>query len=311
MTADPTPNTDPGPGKTPPGSARRTARQLFKELEGPVDEHFKQSLAGLSSRLDERASWQTTSDPKAAAEARRAALQAYDLARARRWKTALKATGASVAAAGVAGLTVFIAISPDKLSPRATASTARAPSIGKVAVAPPPAALPPIARAPSSPAPPSIMPVVAQIGPATASEPAPVRPVPIKPAPIEAASVVPAPEPAAEPAPLRRDEVVEVQTKLYSFGFNPGPLDGAAGPMTQAAVMRYLQDRGQPQTAAIDRELLEQLRQDPAPAVAAPQVAQRTARPVRASSAARQSDAFEPLRVAAQNVERWFQSLGR
>ena len=145
--ADPTLKTNSGPGKTPSGGARRTARQLFKELEGPVDEHFKQSVAGLSGQLGERASWQTTSDPKAAAEARRAALQAYDLARARRWKTALKAAGAAVAAAGVAGLTVFIAISPDKTAPRATASTERAPTIGRVAVAPPPAALPPIASA--------------------------------------------------------------------------------------------------------------------------------------------------------------------
>jgi hypothetical protein len=295
---------------------RRTARQLFKELEGPVDEHFKQSVAGLSGQLGERAAWKTTSDPKAAAEARRAALQAYDLARARRWKTALQAVGAAMAAAGIAGLTIFIAISPDKLSPNVTASVARAPSIGRVAAATPPAALPPIASAPSTSAAPAIVPMVSQVVPATASEPAPVKPepakpVPIKPAPVEAASVEPAPVPAAEPAPLRRDEVAEVQTRLHSFGFNPGPPDGAVGPMTQAAVMRYLQDRGQPQTATIDPELLEQLRQDPAPPVAAPQVAQRTARPVRASSAARQSDPFEPMRVAAQNVERWFQSLGR
>jgi hypothetical protein len=81
--------------------------------------------------------------------------------------------------------------------------------------------------------------------------------------------------------------------------------------MTQAAVTRYQQDRAQPQTATIDRGLLEQLRQDPATPVAAPQVAQQAARPVRASSATRQSDPFEPLRMAAQNVERWFQSLGR
>ena len=309
MTADPTPNTDPGPGKTPAGGARRTARQLLKELEGPVDEHFKQSLAGLSGQLGERAAWQTTSDPKAAAEARRAALQAYDLARARRWKTALKATGAAVAAAGVAALTVFIAIPPDKLSPRATASTERTPSIGRVAVAPPPAALPPIATASTSSAPPAIMPVAAQVVPAAATEPVPVKPVPLKPAPARQMPLRPAP--VAEPASLRRDEVVEVQTRLHSFGFNPGPPDGAAGPMTQAAVLRYLQDRGLPQTATIDRDLLEQLRQDPEPPVAAPQVAQRTARPARASSGARQSDPFEPMRMAAQNVERWFQSLGR
>jgi len=81
--------------------------------------------------------------------------------------------------------------------------------------------------------------------------------------------------------------------------------------MTQAAIARYQQERGQPQTGVVDRDLLEQLRQDPAPPVVAPQVAQRAARPARASSAARQSDPFEPLRVAARDVERWFQGLGR
>ena len=307
MTADRTPNTAPEPHKASPAGPRRTARQLLRELDGPVDERFKQSLAGLSRGLGERAARQPTGDPKAAAEARRAALQAYDLARARRLKTALNAVGLVVATAGVACFTAFLAMPPDRLSPSVTASTERAPSIGVVAVAPQPTAPPPIASAPSAPS--AIVPVAAQAVPAAASEPVPVKPVPIKPAPVEAATVAPAP--AAEPAPLRRDEVAEVQTRLHSFGFNPGPPDGAAGPMTQAAVARYQQDRGQPQTATIDRELLEQLRQDPAPPVAAPQVAQRTARPARASSAARQSDPFEPMRVAAQNVERWFQSLGR
>jgi peptidoglycan hydrolase-like protein with peptidoglycan-binding domain len=209
---------------------------------------------------------------------------------------------------------VFIAVPPDKMSPRATASMADASPTGMVAVALPSASLPPTASASSSSAPSPTPPVAAQVGPTTPSEPAPDTPasdrrVPIKPAPFEAASVSPVPD--AELPPLRSDEVAEVQTRLHSFGFNPGPLDGAAGPMTQAAVMRYQQDRGQSPTATVDRKLLEQLRQDPAPPVAAPQVAQRAARPVRASSAARQSDPFEPLRMAARDVERWFQSLGR
>lgn len=295
MTADRAPNTGPEPGEAPPGGARRTARQLFKQFEGPVDDHFKQSLAGLSSRLGERAAWQSTNDPKATAEARRAALQAYDLARARRWKVALKATGAAIAAAGVAGLTMFIAMPPnsppDSPSPRAMASRERASPIEMAAITPAPTPLPTASAA--SPA--AIVPVVAQVAPSAADEPAPV----------DSASVMP------EPAPLRRDEVREIQTRLHSFGFSPGSPDGAAGPMTQAAVMRYQQNRGLPQTATIDRAFLEQLRQDPAPPVAAPQVAQQAERPARASSATRQSDPFQPLRVAAQNVERWFQSLGR
>ena len=317
MTGDRTPNTGPEPDtgpqpdKAPPGSARRNARELLKEFHGPVDEHFKQSVAGLSRRLSERAAEQSTNDPRAAAEARRAALQAYDLARARRLKTALGAAGAAVLTAGVAWFIVVIATPPDPPSPRATASTERATPIEMAAVAPapppspstslssaPPSSSSPLANVPSSPA---VVPVAAQVVPATVSEKAPVELAPV--------------EPAREQAPLRRDEVREVQTRLRSFGFNPGPLDGAAGPMTQAAVIHYQQNRGQLQTSAVDRQLLEQLRQDPAPQVVAPQVAQRSARPGPArttnSSGARSSDPFEPMRTAAHRFEQWVQSLGR
>lgn len=314
MTADPTPKTghEAGTGhkagEAPPGGVRRDARKLLRELDGPVDEHFKQSVAGLSSQLGERAARQSTSDPRAAAEARRAALQAYDLARAQRWKTALRAAGVVVATVGVACFTVFIAMPPDQPSPRPMASRERAVPIELAAVEPTPATIPappPAANTPSPPVPPAalaIEPVVAEVAPVTASEPAPVGPAPVGPA-------------SAEPPPLRRDEVREVQTKLYSFGFNPGPIDGAVGSMTRAAIAQYQQNRDQPQTGTVDRELLEQLRQDPAPQVAAPQVAQRSARPGPAratgSSAARSSDPFEPLRTAANRFEQWVQSLGR
>ncbi len=148
------------------------------------------------------------------------------------------------------------------------------------------------------------MPVAAEVAPEAAREPAPA-----KTAPVEAASVT------AAPALLQRDAVREVQAKLYSFGFNPGPLDGAAGPMTQAAIARYRESRGQPQTDLVDRDLLEQLRQDPAPLVVAKQVAPRTAPPSSGratnSSNARSSDPFEPVRAAANRFEQWVQSLGR
>lgn len=304
MTADPTPKTGHEAGEAPPGGVRRDARKLLKELDGPVDEHFKQSVAGLSSQLGERAARQSTSDPRAAAEARRAALQAYDLARAQRWKTALRAAGVAVATVGVACFTVFIAMPPDQPSPRPMASRERAVPI-EVAAAEPATGPPPAASTPSLPVPPAalaIESVVAEVAPVTASEPAPVGPAPVGPE-------------SAEPPPLRRDEVREVQTKLYSFGFNPGPIDGAVGSMTRAAIAHYQQNRDQPQTGTVDRELLEQLRQDPAPQVAAPQVAQRPARPGPAratgSSAARSSDPFEPLRTAANRFEQWVQSLGR
>jgi Putative peptidoglycan binding domain len=65
--------------------------------------------------------------------------------------------------------------------------------------------------------------------------------------------------------PLARNELQEVQTRLRSFGFNPGPIDGAVGPKTAEAVIKYQQARGQLQTDTVNRELLEQLRQDAAP----------------------------------------------
>jgi peptidoglycan hydrolase-like protein with peptidoglycan-binding domain len=115
-----------------------------------------------------------------------------------------------------------------------------------------------------------------------------------------------------ELVPLGRDEIREVQTKLLSFGFNPGPLDGTAGPMTRNAATRYQQDRGQPQTGMVDRPLLEQLRQDPTPPVAvaqraAPSGVQRAAYARRGQS----SDPFESLRAAGDRLGRWMQSLTR
>jgi peptidoglycan hydrolase-like protein with peptidoglycan-binding domain len=79
--------------------------------------------------------------------------------------------------------------------------------------------------------------------------------------------------------------------------------------MTEGAVMHYQQNRGQPQTGKVDRELLEQLRQDPAP-----QVAQPAARPVAratTSPGARRSDPFEPVRTAGNRIGRWLESLTR
>ncbi len=79
--------------------------------------------------------------------------------------------------------------------------------------------------------------------------------------------------------------------------------------MTEGAVRRYQQDRGQPQTGEIDNALLQQLRQDPAPP-AVQQVAQRAARPAR-SPAPRRSDPFEPVRAAGNRFGQWMDSLVR
>jgi hypothetical protein len=79
--------------------------------------------------------------------------------------------------------------------------------------------------------------------------------------------------------------------------------------MTEGAIMRYQRNRGQPQTGKVDRELLEQLRQDPAP-----KIVQRAtgpyARPTR-SPGPRRSDPFEPVRAAGDRPGRWMESLTR
>lgn len=90
----------------------------------------------------------------------------------------------------------------------------------------------------------------------------PSAPPATQPPPVQTVPAQPAPEP-----PLTRQEITEVQTRLDRFGFNPGPADGNAGPMTRGAVMRYQQERGIRQTGEIDQAFLDQLRGDPAPPV--------------------------------------------
>jgi peptidoglycan hydrolase-like protein with peptidoglycan-binding domain len=124
----------------------------------------------------------------------------------------------------------------------------------------------------------------------------------------------PAPaEPAPNQATLRRDEIKEAQVRLLAFGFNPGPVDGVPGPMTEDAVMHYQRHRGQQQTGTVDRQLLEQLRQDPAPPVPQ-QVAQRAARPDGRATRPpepRRSDPFDSARAAGNRLGRWLDSLMR
>ena len=116
-------------------------------------------------------------------------------------------------------------------------------------------------------------------------------------------------EPAPNQTPLRRDEAREVQARLRSFGFNPGLVDGAPGAMTEDAIRRYQQNRGQPQSGKVDRELLERLRQDPAP-----QIAQRPAGPYARptpSPGPRRSDPFASVRAAGDRLGQWLDSRAR
>jgi hypothetical protein len=235
------------------------------------DDLFIDVMADFSRKLGERAARQSAGGLAAAAQERREALQAYDRARRRQQiLTAGVAVGA-VIALGIASL------APPIASP----------------VAPPPA----VAAAPSEPAPPVMVAAVQPtVLPDAASTAPPTEPAPTEPAPSSAAA------PAAAP-PLRGEEVREVQKRLQGFGFNPGPADGVAGRMTSGAVMSYRQSRGQPQSADIDRDLLEQLRQDPAPQVTPPPP-QRTAQRARTQTAARHPGPFDQL-------GRWLDSLVR
>jgi peptidoglycan hydrolase-like protein with peptidoglycan-binding domain len=202
---------------------------------------------------------------------------------------------AVVVGAGIAYLVPTVGALPVPPSPSAAARTEPASTLEMATAAPAPAS-------PDSPSPspatsvsyaPAVEPAAAQAAPATGSQQAPV-------------------EPAPNQTSLRRDEAREVQARLRSFGFNPGPVDGVPGAMTEGAVMHYQQNRGQPQTRKVDRELLEQLRQDPAPQVV--QQAQPAARPVAratTSPGARRSDPFEPVRTAGNRIGQWFESLTR
>ena len=61
----------------------------------------------------------------------------------------------------------------------------------------------------------------------------------------------------------RRDLVRAIQLELLLRGFDPGRIDGVAGPLTAAAVAAYATSRGEPAGRELDHELLLQLRFSP------------------------------------------------
>lgn len=294
-----------GPAESAAERKQKSARKLIRDLDGPVDEDFRQSMAGLSQRLADRVAGQSGVDPKEAVAARKAALLAYDVERANRLRATLRIAGAGALSIAIAAAVVFFASPFDR------------PSLGPSTFAKPVevAAVPPVATPPVT-----APPVITRATPPAAapSAPVPVAPVPVAPAPIAPTSAAPAveqtqapPSPIVETAatppdldapPLNHNEVREAQTKLRAFGFNPGPIDGVAGTMTQTAIVGYQQSRDLQQTGLLDRELLEQLRHDPAPEVVPPPV-QRAARPVR------QPRSQDPFRAIGQDFERWLRSL--
>jgi len=319
MTAEPKPQPKLGPAR--PGPAPSAVG------EGPQagEQFFQQSIADLSRRLGERA--QSTSEPQAAAEARRRAMQAYERERARKLRLVLTGAGAVFATAGLAWFVVILGEpeAPASASPIAaavpppsvTAALAEPVTTPTRAVEPPPAAAAVIPIAAESQPPAPAVPV--QAAPPPSSPPPSVT----APAPQDVAAVPndpPAAVPAPAPPPLSREGIREVQQRLAGFGFNPGPVDGVAGRRTEEATQRYLETRGQPQMPPNDPQMLEQLRQDPAPPVAQRQVAQRAngsnTRSAPTGQGANQSgrrsfDPFEPVKVAGTEITRFFQSVFR
>jgi hypothetical protein len=315
-------------GKSSDGKPR-SGRKLIRDLDGPVDEDFRKSMAGLSQRLAERTTGQPAADPKEAVAARKAALLAYDLERAHRLHATLKIVGAGALSVAIAAAVVIFASPFDRpsLGPSTFTKPVEVAAVVPIAPVAPvaPAAEATASAAPSPKAPPLRPPAGAAV-PTPIAPPAPLAPataqaVPLPPpaaaptaaATAEQAVLPPAPPPSPivetaalpsdlEPPPLHQNEVREVQSRLRSFGFNPGPIDGVAGTMTQAAVTSYQQSRDLQQSGLLDRELLEQLRRDPAPEVAPPPV-QRAARPTRPSRSQ------DPFRAIGQDFERWLRSL--
>jgi hypothetical protein len=299
MTADRRAKTSPEPGKAQLGRVSPNTPSAPGEVDGRDDEP---SMAKRSRRLDlsrglaERAARQRPADPVAAKAARRAALEAYDRARARRQRLALGLGVGAIACSGIAYLLPTVGSVTVLLSPGAAALPETASALERTAGTPTRAA--PDSASPSS-APPSpslatnvaytpvVVPVAAQAGPTADSQQALVGPAPTQ-------------------TPLRRDEAREVQARLRSFGFNPGPVDGVPEAMTERAVMRYQQNRGQPQTGKVDRELLEQLRHDPAPKIVR-RAAGPYARPT-PSSEPRRANPFESVRAAGDRLGQWLDS---
>ena len=90
---------------------------------------------------------------------------------------------------------------------------------------------------------------------------------------VEAAAPVSTPPPAVEareaaapeepaPRPLVFAEVRELQRRLRAAGFDPGPLDGSAGPTTANAARQYQRARGLAVTGEVDHDLLARLREE-------------------------------------------------
>ena len=94
--------TDAEAGKTQPGGAGGNGSPAAGNADRRDDANSAPSMAELARRLAERTARQQAVDPAAAAATRRAALEAYDLARERRLIVTLSAVLALTVGAAVA-----------------------------------------------------------------------------------------------------------------------------------------------------------------------------------------------------------------
>ncbi len=237
MTADPGTKTSPERGKAPPGGVNPNRPPAPGKADGRDDEISEPSMAELSRRLGERAARQRAVDPAAAKAVRRAALEAYDHARARRLRLGLGFAVAAIVGSGIAYLVPTVGSEAVALSPSAAARPQPASPLERTAATPaPPDSASPSSALSSPPATsvaytPAVVPAAAQAAAAAESQQAPV-------------------EPAPNQTPLQRDEAREVQARLRSFGFNPGRVDGVPGAMTEGSPGARRSDPFEPVRAA-------------------------------------------------------------
>jgi hypothetical protein len=293
------------------------------------DEGFAQSMAELSERLRDRMAHRPPADPLTALKRRQAALNAYD--RDKRRQLTMIATGIAclVAASAIAwGIVLFAQI--DAPAASSTPSDSSAPVQTAAASDPAIASDSSSSNLPASAPPEPMMQGPTMQGATTQGPVIQVSPVPPaesaraanEPASVEG-TTVPSPDPQtadAKPAesPLPSRDIAEAQKLLTEFGFQPGPIDGTAGPRTLEAIARYQEQRGLAPSGTLDRDLLQQLRQDPAPKVVA--VAQRRRSPAPyapAQASAPQTSPkpnagiFEPVRLAGQQITNWLSKVFR
>jgi hypothetical protein len=286
------------------------------------DEGFAQSMAELSERLRDRMAHRPPADPLTALKRRQAALNAYD--RDKRRQLTMIATGvACLAAASAIAWGIVLFAQPDAPAASSAPSDSSAPVQTAAASDPAIASDSSSSSLPASAPPePTVQGPVMQVSPMPPAESA-RAPAVNEPVSVEG-TTVPAPDPqtadakpadakpAESPLPLPPRDIAEAQKLLTEFGFHPGPIDGTAGPRTFEAITRYQEKRGLAQSGTLDRDLLQQLRQDPATKVVAVAQRRRSPAPYAPAQASAPQTApkanagiFEPVRLAGQQITTW------